>query len=223
MGCDVIDRVPRCRGARRLVDAYPGPSSSTDVHDTGSDVDWRGPVHLPDTWPDHTVASMQIVYRSVRMNSGRGYFGVVAYSPRHDTNIGTLWRSASTYDAAFIATIGARYIRQPGDTPKTPLHTPLWSFDTFDDFIGSMPTECKLIAVELATNSIPLPDFDHPERAVYLLGAEDTGIPAGILDQCDDVVQIPTPARWSLNVAVAGSITLASRYEQTLGKKTVMV
>ena len=49
----------------------------------------------------------------------KGYFGVVAQRPKAPTNIGTLWRSAFLYDAAFIGTIGARYQHQPHRRPNT--------------------------------------------------------------------------------------------------------
>lgn len=47
------------------------------------------------------------------------------------------------------------------------------------------------------------------KRAIYLLGAEDTGIPDNILNDCDSIVQLP--GNYCLNVAVAGSIVLYDR------------
>jgi hypothetical protein len=69
---------------------------------------------------------------------GKGYFGIVAHWPKAPTNIGTLWRSAFRYDAAFIGTIGARYQRQPSDTLGTPNHVPLIHYTDVDDLITNL-------------------------------------------------------------------------------------
>lgn len=52
-------------------------------------------------------------------------------------------------------------------------------------------------------------DFKHLPRGLYLLGAEDYGIPPKILDKCQEVVKLPGTK--SLNQAVAGSIVICDR------------
>lgn len=141
----------------------------------------------------------------------RGYFGVVLYRPKSECNVGTLWRSAFLQDAAFVGTIGARYKRQASDTPNTANHVPLINYSSLDDLIDHLPYSCPIVAVELEDRAKPLPEFWHPERAVYLLGAEDNGIPPSVLNRCHHVVQIPSERPWSMNVAVAGSIVLYDR------------
>ena len=44
-----------------------------------------------------------------------------------------------------------------------------------DEFYKSLPYDCKLIGIELDDRSEPIKDFKHPERCIYLLGAEDNG------------------------------------------------
>ena len=39
-----------------------------------------------------------------------------------------------------------------------------------------MPHDCPLVGVELDDRSIPIENFAHPKRVVYLLGAEDHGL-----------------------------------------------
>jgi len=146
---------------------------------------------------------------------GRGYFGIVAYRPKSKCNVGTLWRSAFLQDAAFVGTIGARYKRQASDTPNTANHVPLMHYTDIDDMIDHLPYSCPLVAVELDECAKMLPEFSHPQRAVYLLGAEDNGIPPSVLDRCHYVVQIPTVREWSMNVAVAGSIVMYDRMAKT--------
>lgn len=146
---------------------------------------------------------------SSRQNAG--YFGIVIYKPKFETNVGTLWRSAFLQNAAFVGTVGARYKLQASDTPHTTNHIPLVHYTDIDDMINRLPFSCPLIAVELDDCAKSLPEFWHPPRAVYLLGAEDNGIPRSVLDRCHYVVQIPTVRDWSMNVAAAGSIVMYDR------------
>lgn len=142
----------------------------------------------------------------------RGFFGIGVYYPKTEQNIGTLMRTAFLYDAAFVFTIGRRYRTQASDTPKTKLHVPLFHFDTFDDAVRHFPEGAPLIGVELDPRGQQLPGFSHPERAVYLLGAEDNGLPQDVIERCDSMVEIPTIQPRSMNVATAGSIILYDRH-----------
>jgi tRNA G18 (ribose-2'-O)-methylase SpoU len=149
----------------------------------------------------------------------RGFFAIGVYHPKTEQNIGTLMRSAYLYDAAYVFTIGRRYKRQASDTPNTSLHIPMFHYDTFDDFArGGLPYGAPLIGVELDDRSESLVSFAHPERAIYLLGAEDHGLPRGVIDRCHAIVQIPTPRPQSMNVATAGAVILHDRYAKVLVK-----
>lgn len=152
----------------------------------------------------------------------RGYFGVAVYRPKTSVNIGSLWRSASLFGASFLATVACRYQRQPSDTEKATLHTPLVHYREFDDLIEHVPHGCPIVAVELDPRAVELPRFTHPERALYLLGAEDDGLPPWLLDRCHFLVQIPTALPRSMNVACAGSVVMAHRHmartRQVVGK-----
>lgn len=141
----------------------------------------------------------------------RGFFAIGIYHPKREVNVGSLWRTGTLYGASFIFTVGARYRRQSSDTPKTPLHTPLLHFPDIDALHATLPYGAPLVGVELAESSIALPSFSHPQQVVYLLGAEDHGLPEHVMDTCHALVQIPTPQPQSMNVAAAGSIVLYDR------------
>lgn len=114
--------------------------------------------------------------------------------------------------ASGIFTIGARYPKKHAtDTMNTPKHIPLREFDDFDTFRKSMPRDTTLIAIELNETSENLTTFKHPERAIYLLGAGDTGITIEIQRLCDRTLKVPFEKN-SLNVAVCGSIVIYDRY-----------
>ena len=154
----------------------------------------------------------QGITRRTMARSGRGYFGVAVWQPKTEINVGTLWRSAFLYDAAFVATVGRRYEKQASDTPGTANHIPLLNYGNIDDLILHLPHGCPVIGVELSDSSFSLPSFAHPHRALYLLGAEDRGLPRSVSARCHQLVQIPAAKEWSMNVAVAGSIVLYDRF-----------
>lgn len=142
----------------------------------------------------------------------RGFFAIGVYNPKTEANVGSLLRAASLYDAAFVFTVGSRYKKQASDTSNTPRHTPLFEFDTIDDLIKHLPRSTPLVAVELDPAAVMLDNFYHPERACYLLGAEDNGLPPMVLKKAHQILQIESPNEASMNVACAGSIILYNRH-----------
>lgn len=138
----------------------------------------------------------------------RGYFGIGIYHPKTTENVGTLWRSAHNFGADFIFTVGARYYKQPSDTTKAPRHVPLYHYSDMADLKSHMPLGAELVFVEQSEASVDLKPFHHPETAVYVLGAEDYGVPEEEM-RGHRRVSIDTPL--CINVAVAGSIVLYDR------------
>lgn len=145
----------------------------------------------------------------------RGFWGIGIYRPKIESNMGTLWRSAYNFGASFIFTIGRRYQKQNSDTIKAWRHLPLYHFENFEDFNGHRPHDCPLVIVEQCSRSKPIATFKHPERAIYLLGAEDGGVPEEIWKRQIHIIQIDTPM--CLNVAVAGSIVM---FHRQIGRAT---
>jgi tRNA G18 (ribose-2'-O)-methylase SpoU len=138
-----------------------------------------------------------------------GYFGIGIYRGKTVDNLGTLWRSAHNFGAAFIFTIGGRYDRQATDTTHAAMSIPLQQFPDFEAFHAAIPHSCPVVGVEQSETSVDVATFNHPQRAIYLLGAEDNGLPRSIAQRCHYVVHISTPS--CLNVAVAGSIVMYAR------------
>lgn len=148
----------------------------------------------------------------------RGFFAVGVYHPKTEMNIGTLMRSAYLYDAAFVFTVGKRYQRQASDTPKTQQQIPLFHFDTIEDLHAHLPSGAPLIGVELDPRAVPLHEFSHPLRGVYLLGAEDHGLPQHVIDRCHHLVVLDSVQPQSMNVATAGSIVIYDRHVKALAR-----
>ncbi|HPW66380.1 MAG: RNA methyltransferase [Salinivirgaceae bacterium] len=139
----------------------------------------------------------------------RGYCGIGVEAICSRRNLGTLWRSAQILKADFIFLINIRYDTMRTDTMKSWKHIPLFEFSDFDHFYDALPKASSLVGVELDKRSVPLMSYKHPQRAVYLLGAEDKGLSDKALSKCDEIIQIP--GEFSLNVSVAGTIVLYDR------------
>lgn len=142
----------------------------------------------------------------------RGYFGIGIYHAKNESNIGTLWRSANILGADFIFTIGKRYSKQCSDTMATPRHIPLFHYTDWEDFFRHIPYDCPVVAVEIDEKAIPLESYHHRERCIYLLGAEDGGIPKEILAKCKETVKLLGDT--CMNVSTAGSIVMYDRAEK---------
>lgn len=149
-----------------------------------------------------------------------GYFGIGIENTKTGMNVGTLWRSAQIMGAAFIFTIGNRYKLQSSDTLKTPRNIPLYNYKSFNEFYASMPYDCMLVGAELVESATPISEFEHPKRCVYLLGAEDNGLTNQALNACHKIIQLP--GKFSLNVAVAGSIIMYDRISWALKGEAVI-
>ena len=139
----------------------------------------------------------------------RGYCEIGVYHPKTPCNMGTLWRSAYQLGASGIFTIGQRFPRQHSDTYKSWRHIPMREFQDLEAFQAARPYSSVLVGIEMGGK--PLASFRHPERAIYLLGAEDHGLPPAIIDECNQTVAIECVRTASYNVAVAGSLALYSR------------
>ena len=153
------------------------------------------------------------------MITHRGYFAIAVVGAKTEVNVGTLWRSAYNFGAAFLVVIGPRYLArysQASDTMKAREKLPYFICEIWEDFLKMRPYNCPLIAIEQTEKSRQLEKYNHPERAIYILGAEDTGVPKYVLDTCDQILKINTPT--CLNVAVAGSIVCYDRQMKQLRK-----
>lgn len=142
-------------------------------------------------------------------NNKRGYFEIGIYHTKIPQNLGTLWRSAYQLGASGIFTIGRRYEKQASDTCKTPRHIPLREYVNFEEFLNARPKGAQLICVE--TGGKNLKEFVHPEQAIYLLGAEDHGLPEEVLSYGQHIISLDFIREPSYNVAVAATLIMYDR------------
>ena len=114
----------------------------------------------------------------------KGYCAIGVYRGKTEHNIGTLWRSAFILGAAYIFTVENKYKKQSSDVVRAWSRIPLFHHRTFDDLLNNIPHDCRLVGVEIDDRAEMLHEFEHPKRAIYLLGAEDTGLPEDVKSKC---------------------------------------
>jgi tRNA G18 (ribose-2'-O)-methylase SpoU len=140
----------------------------------------------------------------------KGYFGIGVEGISKAVNVGTLFRTAHAFDAAFVFTLRAQYNRREGghsDTSDTPRSVPTYHFSDLESF--RLPLGCRLIGIEITEDAIELPTFRHPRQAAYILGAEREGLSKDVQSLCDYIVKIPM--RFSVNLGVAGALVMYDR------------
>jgi TrmH family RNA methyltransferase len=117
-------------------------------------------------------------------------------------NVGTLLRAADAFGSGVALSdscadpTGPKAVRASmGALFRVPL-------SDFDEAPG------KRVAL-VPTGGIPLPELQLDGDVVLVLGAEREGLPAEVLERCDERASIPQPGGGeSLNVAMAGAIAL---------------
>jgi tRNA(Leu) C34 or U34 (ribose-2'-O)-methylase TrmL len=109
----------------------------------------------------------------------QSFFEIGVYQPKREHNVGTLWRSAAQLGANGLFTIGRRYRPQTSDVWDARQTMALRHYLNFEEFLAARPPDVPLIAIEMG--GVALRSFRHPPRAIYLLGAEDNGLPATLV------------------------------------------
>lgn len=134
--------------------------------------------------------------------------------PKSPTNVGAVMRAAGCYQANEVRYTGVRYARAAKfhtDTKDVLRKIPLNSVESLIDCI--LP-EQRVICVDLVEGATPLPDFEHPENALYIFGPEDGTIAQEVIDRADAVVYVPTIG--CMNLAASVNVLLYDR----LAKRT---
>jgi hypothetical protein len=110
--------------------------------------------------------------------SARGYFAIGVYHPKTEVNVGSLYRTANLYGAAFVFTVGLRYQRRAADTMNTPQHKPLFHFEDLSDLIKHLPFSAPLVGVELDPRARMLRARRSPTTAGGGSSARSGGTPS---------------------------------------------
>jgi tRNA(Leu) C34 or U34 (ribose-2'-O)-methylase TrmL len=127
-------------------------------------------------------------------------------NPKSSSNVGGAMRAAGCYDAQKVIYSGDRFnraVRLAADTQKVHEIVPLMHYD---DMLSALEPDMKLVCVDLIEGAIPLPNFKHPEKAMYLFGPEDGTIKQQVINKADYVVYVPTIG--CMNLAASVNVVL---------------
>ncbi|MCI2283295.1 RNA methyltransferase [Colwellia sp. MSW7] len=146
-------------------------------------------------------------------------------NPKSPSNVGAVMRAAGCYCVEQVLYTGQRYAnaakfngaKHSTDTKnardKIPLK-PTEEFENIESLRTFLPDNTKIICVDLVEGAIPLPHFNHPEKAVYIFGPEDGTISQSMINTADDVVYVPTVG--CMNLAASVNVLLYDRLAKAL-------
>jgi len=127
-------------------------------------------------------------------------------NPKSSSNVGGTMRAAGCYDAHKVVYSGERFnraVRLAADTQKVHEIVPL---QHYEDLLEALEPGMKLVCIDLIEGATPLPNFEHPNNAMYLFGPEDGTIKQQVINQADAVVYIPTIG--CMNLAASVNVVL---------------
>lgn len=129
--------------------------------------------------------------------------------PKVPGNIGIMLRNAYIMGADFFVLIGSQSRGRPKtDTANAHDKLLILYFETLAEAKRSL-WQYSFVGAEQGGES--LYTFQHPERAVYVLGNEARGLSSEEMKLCDSLVEIDSELPVSLNVAQAGGIITYDR------------
>lgn len=151
---------------------------------------------------------------------------VIAHNIRSTHNIGAIFRTAEGFGISKIILSGyTPYPKLPGDT-RLPhiaekLHSQIhktalgaeelvpFEYQTIPDISALKQADYRVVGLEQDQRSIALADYKTPEKVALILGEEVEGISKELLEQCDDIIEIPMVGKKeSFNVSIAAGIAL---------------
>jgi tRNA(Leu) C34 or U34 (ribose-2'-O)-methylase TrmL len=134
-------------------------------------------------------------------------------NPKSPENVGLVMRAAGCFGVRGVFYSGQRYHRARQfitDTKDMHEQIPLtWSEDLF----AALPPDTVPVAVELVEGAIALPEFVHPPRAFYVFGPEDSSLTQAQVNQCRQVIYIPTTG--CLNLSASVNVVLYDRLSKS--------
>lgn len=134
-------------------------------------------------------------------------------NPKSPSNVGAVMRAAGCYQANEIHYTGERFAKAAKYHTDTKDMNNKIALNKVDSFTDGLPETMKIVCVELAEGATPLPEFEHPESAIYIFGPEDASIPQEVVNQAHAVVYVPTIG--CMNLAATVNVLLYDRLAKT--------
>jgi len=137
-------------------------------------------------------------------------FGTLILNIDYDLNIATIVRTHNAFCGQEIFYLGRRKYNRRGCV-GTYLYENITHFGTLEEALEGVPKDYTWIGIDNRPGSVPIQDFEWPEKPLLIFGQEQDGL--DFLPQlpyhCSQVVNIPqTGSTRSLNVGVASGIAM---------------
>jgi tRNA(Leu) C34 or U34 (ribose-2'-O)-methylase TrmL len=127
-------------------------------------------------------------------------------NPKSPENVGAVLRAAANYGIDNVFYTGDRYPRAIERKARTVDMSRKVSMGVKitqkNCLLDDVAEEMKVVCVEFVLNAIPLPEYEHPENALYIFGPEDGSIDQTIIDKADDIIYVPTIGCMNLSASV---------------------
>ncbi|MDF1781253.1 MAG: RNA methyltransferase [Alcanivoracaceae bacterium] len=141
------------------------------------------------------------------MGSGKS---IVALSnPKSPTNVGAVMRAAGCFGVSEVRYNGVRFDRAMRYATDTHFAADIIPLVRAENLVSELPSEIKIVCIELAEGATSLVEFEHPAHALYLFGPEDGTLSQQEIDSADAVVFVPTTG--CLNLAATVNVVLYDR------------
>jgi tRNA(Leu) C34 or U34 (ribose-2'-O)-methylase TrmL len=151
--------------------------------------------------------------------------GIILIDPKYPHNVGAAIRACSCFGVNSLLWTGdrvnpAKYERLPREERMKGYRRV--DFRNHDRPFDLFPKDSVPVCVEVFDSSEPLTTFEHPDKAVYVFGPEDGGVPQVVRRMCHRFVHIP--AHFCLNLSAAVNVVLAHRLmsQQLSGKLPIL-
>ena len=159
----------------------------------------------------------------LELSKKRNELEVAIENVEHDFNVGTIVRSANSFNVNKVHIIGRKKYNRRG-AMCTDKYLQIVHWENLDDFLKDQRERGReLVAIENNTERVlPLSNKKFKKKTTLIFGSEGNGLSKEMIDGCDDVREIESfGSTRSVNVGVAGGIAMYEWVRQCVltGKK----
>lgn len=144
------------------------------------------------------------------LNKKRNSLEVAIENVEHDFNIGTIVRSANSFNVSKVHIIGRKKYNRRG-AMCTDKYLEIIHWEKLEDFLKDQKERRReLVGIENNTERVlPLSEKDFKKATTLVFGSEGNGLTKEIIDGCDDIREIESfGSTRSVNVGVAAGIAM---------------
>lgn len=149
------------------------------------------------------------------LSKSRNTLEIAIENVEHDFNIGSIVRTANSFNVKKVHIIGKKKYNRRG-AMCTDKYLEIVHHPTLDDFLKTQENR-ELVAIENNVASSPLHEKKFKENTTLIFGSENNGITKELLEKADDVRFIESfGSTRSVNVGAAAAIAMYEWTRQNL-------